>query len=128
MDNKVNCSNVSVRKSLIGDGDGVFAEKDFLQNEVIEIGIVRVIPVDGNICPYVFTWSDNFDKFALSSGCATFYNTSSKPNSKMIRDFENNTFQIIAIKYIKKNDEITHLYKGINHRQCFQDLGICTFS
>jgi len=128
MNNKVNCNNVSVRKSIIADGDGAFAEKDFLPNEIVETGIVRVIPIDGHKCPYVFTWSDSFDKFAMGSGCSTFYNASSKPNCKMVRDFENNTFQIIAIKEIKKNDELTHLYKGINHRKCFKDLGICTFS
>ena len=120
--NKVDCSKVYINKSSIGDGDGAFANCDFNENDIIETGIVRVIPIDGHTCPYVFTWSNDFDKFALGSGCSTFYNTSSSPNCKMIRDFENYSFQIIAIRKIKKDEELTHLYKGINHRKCFKNL------
>ena len=122
MKNKVDSSKVYVSKSIIGDGDGAFAKSDFDENEIIETGIVRVIPIDGHICPYVFTWSNDFDKFALASGCATFYNTSSNPNCKMVRYFENYSFQIIALRNIKKDEELTHLYKGINHRKCFNNL------
>ena len=120
--NKVDCSKVYIKKSSIGDGDGAFANCDFNENDIIETGIVRVIPIDGHTCPYVFTWSNDFDKFALGSGCSTFYNTSSSPNCKMIRDFENYSFQIIAIRKIKKDEELTHLYKGINYRKCFKNL------
>ena len=119
---KVDCSKVYIKESHVGDGDGAFAKVDLSENEIIETGIVRVIPIDGHTCPYVFTWSENFDKFALGSGCSTFYNTSNNPNCKMVRDFENFSFQIIALRNIKKDEELTHLYKGINHRKCFSNL------
>ena len=119
---KVDCSKVYIKESHVGDGDGAFAKVDLSENEIIETGIVRVIPIDGHTCPYVFTWSENFDKFALGSGCSTFYNTSNNPNCKMVRDFENFSFQIIALRNIKKDEELTHLYQGINHRNCFKNL------
>ena len=125
MFSKIECSKVYVSNSKINpDFDGAFAKQNISKDEVIEIGIVRIVDIDGNNNPYLFTWSDNIpnEKWAIASGCATFYNTSLVPNTIIIRDFKNNSFKIIALNDISKNEELTHTYKSLSWRTCFQDL------
>ena len=117
---EVNCSGVYTIKNDFGNG--VYAKNSFKKGDLIEKGIARVIPVDGNECPYVFTWSDDRTKWAVCSGYATFYNTSKTPNTKMERDFVNNTFEIYALKDIAKDEELTHTYRSLGWRKCFSEL------
>lgn len=122
---KIDCSKVYVKESSIDSSfDGVFANQDFKKDDIIEYGIVRVINIDGNINPFVFTWSDEIPNktWAIGSGCSTFYNTSLNPNTQMIRNFEKNTFVIKAKTDISKDAELTHKYKSLNWRNCFQEL------
>ena len=122
----VNCSSVYVTNSTLIPGEiGVFAECDFDIGDVIEHGIVRVLKhVDGNENPHVFTWSDDIPNtsWAMTSGCATFYNSSNNANVKMVRDFNTNTYKFIALKKINKDDELFHLYKSISWRECFDSI------
>jgi len=76
----------------------------------------------GNASPYVFTWSEDRTVWAIGSGCSTFYNCSETPNAKMCRDFENDTFEITALRPISKGEELTHVYKSLQWRGCFADL------
>lgn len=124
--NKVDCSNVYIKDTNKNGQimNGVFAKKDFKNGELIEYGIAAKVNADGHMNTHFFTWSDdnpNMD-WAICSGCATFYNTSLEPNTKMIRDFKNNTFKFYALKDIKKDEELTHLYKSIKWRNCFSGL------
>ena len=116
----VDCSKVYTTKN--DHGHGVFARVNLKEGELIEKGIARVIPVDGNDCPYVFTWSDDRTKWAVCSGYSTFYNTSKTPNTKMNRNFVNNTFEIYALKDITKDEELTHTYRSLGWRKCFSEL------
>ena len=119
----VECSKVNVKQSFLSNGGlGAFANKNIKEGELIEKGVVRLIDFDGNQNPYVFTWSDDKTKWAFASGCATFYNTSLTPNTKMVRDFDNNMFSIYALKDIDINDELTHTYKSLEWRTCFDGL------
>lgn len=129
--NKVQCSNVYVKESNFSTDnnyfDGAFSNKFLKKGEIVEIGIVRVLPesFDGNSSPYVFTWSDEIPnkRWGIASGCATFYNTSIQDaNVKMERDFVNNTFKIIALRDINKDEELLHTYKSLQWRECFQDI------
>ena len=125
MSSKINCSKVYVKESSINPNiDGAFARQDIPKEEIIEEGIVRVIDIDGHKNQHVFTWSDEIPNktWAITSGCATFYNTSLTPNTKMLRDFENNSFRIIALKDIAKDEELTHTYKSLTWRTCFLEL------
>lgn len=131
MSNKVFCCDVYVKESSFSTDknsfDGAFAGKFFNKDEIIEIGIVRVLPdsFDGNESPYVFTWSDEIPnkRWGIASGCATFYNTSIKDaNVKMERDFKNNTFKIIALRDINRDEELLHTYKSLQWRKCFSDI------
>jgi hypothetical protein len=51
---RVDCTRVYVKKTKYGDG--AFAACDIKKGELVESGIVRRIPVDGNKSEYVFTW------------------------------------------------------------------------
>lgn len=119
----VECSKVTVKQSyLINGGLGAFASEKIKEGELIENGVVRIIDFDGNKNPYVFTWSEDKTKWAFASGCATFYNTSLIPNTRMVRDFDKNTFSIYALKDIDINEELTHTYKSLEWRTCFDEL------
>tara|TARA_Y100000590_G_scaffold464573_1_gene634355 strand:+ start:151 stop:1056 length:906 start_codon:yes stop_codon:yes gene_type:complete len=120
------CSKVYLDQDKYG-GIGVFAKQPIQKEEIIEKGIVRVLnECDGNKNPHVFTWSDEIPNqvWAIGSGCSTFYNTGNKDevNIKMHRDYINNQFLFIAIKDIKENEELLHLYKSKGWRKCFKKL------
>ena len=129
--NKVFCSDVYISESVFSTEqnkfDGAFARVSFQKGDLIEYGLVRVLPesFDGNLSPYVFTWSDEIPnkRWGMASGCATFYNTSIKDaNVKMERDFVNNTFKIIALRDIEKDEELLHTYKSLQWRTCFKEI------
>merc|ERR1719311_157012 len=67
---------------------------------VVEKGAVCRIPVDGNKCPYVFTWSDDRSVWGHGSGASIFYNASldGRHNTEMDRILEEDRFEIRAIK------------------------------
>ena len=124
----VDCSKVEVKPDAHG-GSGAFAAVAMRAGDVVESGIVRRLTnVDGDVNPYVLTWSDDVPNttWAIGSGACTFYNTSSTGiedcNTHMERDYENNTFVITATKDIKAGDELLHVYKGLGSRACFQDM------
>ena len=93
-------------------GYSVFAKQDIKKNELIENGIACIVETNGNSNPYLFTWSDDKTKWAYTSGSATFYNTSLNPNCCMNKDFINNKYTIVALRDIKQDEELTHLYKS----------------
>ena len=121
----VDCSKVYVKKSCIESaGVGVYSKKFIKKNSLIEKGLVRRIDFDGNKSPYLFTWSEDKTIWAFGSGCSTFYNTGKDPNTKMVRFFDEDRFEIYALRDIQANEELTHLYKSLEWRECFQSLKI----
>ena len=118
----VNCSKVFVKYINEVKGLGAFANCNIDKGKLIECGVARVIDIDGNKNPYVFTWSEDKKIWAFGSGCSTFYNTSLNPNCNFVRNYELNTFQIYALHDIKEGDELTHKYKSLEWRECFKDL------
>mmetsp|Transcript_52875 Transcript_52875/g.113325 ORF Transcript_52875/g.113325 Transcript_52875/m.113325 type:complete len:878 (-) Transcript_52875:174-2807(-) len=119
----IDCSKVHVRRDTYG-GAGAFAAVAIKKGELVESGIVRRLPVDGNVCPYVFTWSEDRSVWASGSGCSVFYNASldGTENTEMKRYFDEDRFEIFAIRDIAVGDEVTHLYKSIAWRECFKEL------
>jgi len=120
----VDCSRVEVKPDAHG-GAGAYATVNIAAGDIVETGIVRVLTdVEGNVNPYVFTWSDERPNkvWAAGSGCAMFYNTGNNPNTHMERDFDNNSFSITATKDIKAGEELLHVYKSLQWRKCFADL------
>jgi len=119
----IDCSKVYARKDKYG-GVGAFAREDIKRGDVVEHGIVRRLPVDGNTCPYVFTWSEDRSVWASGSGCSVFYNASidGSENTQMERSFDTDSFRIYASRDIRRGEELMHLYKSIDWRECFKDL------
>ena len=77
--------------------------------------------VDGDVNPYVLTWSTSRTQRAIGSGA---HFTTRRP-SRLQHTWSattNNTFVITATKDIKAGDELLHVYKGLGSRACFQDM------
>uniref|UniRef100_A0A6C0LWZ0 SET domain-containing protein n=1 Tax=viral metagenome TaxID=1070528 RepID=A0A6C0LWZ0_9ZZZZ len=133
---KVECTNVFVKTSTFSSPDnqfdGAFARTDIKCGEIVEIGIVRRLSnpdnkaFDGMLNPFVFTWSNDLPNYtwAFTSGCAAFYNSGlpNKTNTKMVRYFDEDRFEIYATKDIKSGDELTHTYKSLQWRDAFIPL------
>eukprot|EP00405_Crypthecodinium_cohnii_P016879 CAMPEP_0206458884 /NCGR_PEP_ID=MMETSP0324_2-20121206/23841_1 /ASSEMBLY_ACC=CAM_ASM_000836 /TAXON_ID=2866 /ORGANISM="Crypthecodinium cohnii, Strain Seligo" /LENGTH=882 /DNA_ID=CAMNT_0053930319 /DNA_START=59 /DNA_END=2704 /DNA_ORIENTATION=- len=122
-DSLVECSKVYARRDAYG-GVGTFAAQRIQKGEVVERGVARRLPVDGNNSQYVFTWSPDRSIWASGSGCSIFYNASltSPANTEMYRHFEEDTFEIVALRDIQEDEELTHLYKSLEWRPCFKEL------
>ena len=133
---KVDCSKVYVNTSTYSTEerifDGAFAKVNIKKGELVEKGIMRRLSdnnnklFDGMQNSYVFTWSDDIPNYtwAFASGCASFYNCESgkKANTKMVRYFEEDRFEIYAVRDIKENEELTHTYKSLKWRKVFEPL------
>ena len=117
----VECINVIVKDTL-NKGLGAFSNNRFVKDELIEKGVVKRIDYDGNKNPYLFTWSGDKTVWGFASGCATFYNTSRDPNTTMKRFYEEDRYEIYALRDIEEGEELTHKYKSLEWRECFQDL------
>ena len=132
-DSKIWCENVYVKRScysneMTGEFDGAYARKDFKEGDLIEKGVMRRLPdgFDGNKCPYIFTWSNDRPNnvWAMGSGCSAFYNTNKEgvANTRMVRYFDEDRFEIFASRDIYKDDELTHTYLSLRWRECFSEL------
>ena len=117
----IDCSKVIV-KNTNTMGLGAFANQSIKRDDLIERGVVRRIDIDGHKSPYLFTWSEDKTVWAFGSGCSTFYNTSLDPNTRFERNYIADTFEIYAQRDIKVGEELTHKYKSLEWRECFQEL------
>ena len=117
----VDCSKVIV-KNTNTMGLGAFINQNIKRGDLIEKGVVRRIDSDGHKSPYLFSWSEDRTVWAFASGCATFYNTSLDPNTRFVRNYITDTFEIYAQIDIKVGEELTHKYKSLEWRECFQEL------
>lgn len=114
----INCSKVRVDKSEYGLG--VFANQDIKKDEVIETGLMYIVNnVDGNKNEHLFTWSDDRKVWAGASGCIAWYNHTNEPNIKKKGDLRNNKMYIIALRDIKKDEELRNTYYSAKWRECF---------
>lgn len=124
-DNLFDCSKVYLR-NIPGKGASTFAKVAIKAGEMVEFGIMRRLPksFDGNESEYVFCWSDDIPNttWTFSSGAAAFYNTSLTPNTHMTRIFDEDRFEIHAVRDIEANEELTHKYKSLEWRQCWSEL------
>jgi len=101
-------------------GKGVFAAKDILKGELIERCPAVLFSIDdpsnadkGILERYCFYFGDepNVKKaLAIVFGYGSFYNHSYEPNAKYVRRPSEMVMDFIAIKNIKKGEEITTNY------------------
>ena len=129
----VDCSKVYISTSTFSTDKnnflGAFAKVNIKKDELIEYGLVIRVEdksFNGMNNPHVFTWSDDIPNttWAFCSGCATFYNTELEKdsNTRMIRYFDENKFEIYAKRDINANEELTHTYKSLEWRTAFTPL------
>ena len=130
----IDCSKVyaDISKFSIPDNQiyGAFAKVNIKKGELVEKGIMFRLSdninkaFNGMNNPFVFTWSNDNPNYtwAFPSGYATLYNTELDSNTKIIRYFDKDKFEIYATKDIKMGDELTHTYKSLKWRNTFKPL------
>lgn len=118
----VNCSLIEVKESEFGWG--CFAREDFKEGQIIERCLMMPLHglENGDIYPHLHTWSDDRKLFAMASGCLPFYNHSDEPNVKKVGNLKNDTLYVVALRDIKKGEELRSFYMSRNWRECFKDL------
>tara|TARA_B110000285_G_scaffold13183_2_gene13066 strand:- start:216 stop:647 length:432 start_codon:yes stop_codon:yes gene_type:complete len=133
---KIDCSKVYVDISTFSTEDnvfdGAFANEDIKNGDLVEKGLMRRLSTnenkafDGMKNSHIFTWSDDIPNYTwvFASGCTAFYNSglSGHVNTRMVRYFEEDRFEIYATKNIVRGNELTHTYKSINRRDVFIPL------
>jgi SET domain-containing protein len=98
-------------------GAGVFCVDNILKDEIIEICQLIILNekdtqiIDNTfLYNYYFSWEKNGSAICLGSG--SLYNHSIEPNAKYIKEFDDNKITFIAIKDIKKGEEVLVNYNG----------------
>lgn len=100
-------------------GRGVFAQRNFAKDEIIERCPVIVLnekdtkqidPTD--LYNYYFSWGDDLKSGAIALGCGSIYNHSYNPNAAYKKDIEHDEIIFLSIRDIKAGDEIVVNYNG----------------
>lgn len=119
--NKIPASEkIYVSKSKIPDsGRGVFAKVDIKKGEIIETCPVIEIPKEdfANInqsflVTYFFSFGENKDKLVIALGFGSIYNHTYTPNATYRRLEKDQIMEFVALKDIKKDEEITVNYNN----------------
>ena len=109
---------IYIKQSKILDaGRGVFAKRDIKKDELIEKCPVVEVPKydvsnvrEGILVTYFFYFGKNKQRLAIALGFGSIYNHSYKPNATYKIRHKEKTIDFIALKNIKKDDEITVNY------------------
>jgi SET domain-containing protein len=107
---------ISVRY-VPGKGRGVFAQKQFAKNEVIERAPVIVLPTQQEqfldqtaLKDYYYYW--NAETVAVALGFGSLYNHAYTPNACYVRKYAADVMEFIALRTIAIDEEITINYNG----------------
>ena len=108
-------SKIYISESKIKNaGLGVFASKDIGKREIIET--VPIIEVSDSDISYAYQLVDYVFRFgeepAVALGYGSIYNHSYEPNATYKKILKNKVITFVAIKSIKKGEEITINYNG----------------
>jgi SET domain-containing protein len=100
-------------------GRGVFAGKALGPGERIERAPVIVIPQvqlqhleKTNLSNYAYNWGTEGSDAAIAAGFGCFYNHSYEPNADYVKLVDLGFIDIVAIRSIRENEEITVNYNG----------------
>ncbi len=98
-------------------GRGVFAIRDIVKNEIIEICPILEVHIEdvfvlqeSIMMTYYFSFDDTKDMVTIALGYGSIYNHSYKPNTTYRKISQDNVMEFRAIKDIKKGEEITVNY------------------
>ena len=111
--NKVYISKSNIKNA----GRGVFATQKIKKGEVIEVCPLIIVPKsdmsnlrESILVTYFFYFGKNKERLAVAFGSGSIYNHSYTPNATYQIRVKKKTIDFIAIKDIKKNEEITFNY------------------
>lgn len=107
---------IIIKKSKL-HGKGVFAARNISNKETIEFCETILVLKDEvdhlnktNLGNYHFSWRGGNVVIALGNG--SLYNHSYEPNAKYVHEYKENKLKFVAIRDIKKGEEITVNYNG----------------
>jgi hypothetical protein len=117
IDNLLEIKYISPKK-----GKGIFAKKYIKKGTSVEVGHVILLSnkdyekiCETKLYEYIYEWDDpgkpDFQNAIALSQCQ-YFNHSYKPNLKYLYDYENQTIEYIAIRDVKKGEELTVNYNG----------------
>jgi uncharacterized protein len=114
-------ADLYVSASKLG-GRGVFAAESIQKDEMIESCPVILCkkgerePLDATaLYDYYFLWDDEENpdiEAAIALGWGSLYNHNAPSNARYVMDFEEQTIDIFARRYIEAGEEITINYNG----------------
>lgn len=95
-------------------GRGMFALRDFKKGEILEtapvIPVAKENVVDSGEAPdgYLLDWDGNFEneEYCMPLGYIMMYNHSKDPNIELDQDYDKYTMTAIALRDIKKGEEL----------------------
>jgi SET domain-containing protein len=100
-------------------GRGVFAGKAFRPGDRVERAPVIVIPhvqlqflEKTTLTYYTYSWGADGSDAAVAAGFGCFYNHSDEPNADYLKLVRQGFIDIVAIRPIRINEEITVNYNG----------------
>lgn len=105
------------RSKIPNAGRGVFANQNIKKGEIIEVcPIIEIphqdIPILGKtiLLNYYFIFGEKNEMLAIALGFGSIYNHSYEPNASYKKKPKYKVIEFIAIKNIKKDEEITVNY------------------
>ena len=109
---------IYIAKSKIRNaGRGVYAGRDIKKGEIIEKCPVIEVPKhdvsnlrESILVTYFFYFGKNKDRLVVALGFGSIYNHAYEPNARYELGRTEKTLDFIALKNIKKDDEITVNY------------------
>ncbi len=104
-------------KKISGKGRGVYADKPYKKGALIETCELIIIPKKEmpflkktTLDDYYYEWDGG--RAAVPLGCGALYNHSFQPSADFFYDKKNTQIRFLAIRPIKKGEEITVNYNG----------------
>jgi hypothetical protein len=116
-------TRIYISKSLI-HGLGVFAKQHIFEGELIEETPILDLQIPKGesssvLIDYRFNWPQgsggNWEMQVMPFGYGAIYNHSDTPNAYWRSNIENKTFEFIAGKDIKKDEEIFTYYGDVKY-------------
>jgi len=106
-DTQVHMSKVYVQSK---SQPAVYARVRMAKGEVVEKGLVRRLPkgFNGKDCLGAFCWSaTDQNEWAMGAGAAMFYKKSNDANCEVTRYFDEDRYEIVALRDIAQDEELS---------------------
>jgi hypothetical protein len=121
--------DVYVADTGTAKGRGVFARRDFSQDELVEECAVILCPVAFLTLPegiqkVAFNWgvlAHTTDCHAVALGFGSIYNHANPANMRYLANPQHSTLQFIAVRGIRAGEELTINYNAIGGGACWHD-------